>query len=272
MQLIVDRNVEVHGGRRLGATVQGDATVSVFTNALHAVRAAIALQRELTGRTGAVRVRAGLATGELVSVDRDIVGSTVNRAARVRELARAGEILLSASTADVTRLALPAGVDLTPLGPHVLRGLQGTDEIAAVVTEGVSAPPDPTRSPYPGLASFGPDDADLNRSKSDTVRSSVRTSPDSWVSTSSARYANNGPPAELIVPTAASRSGGARSRNVASASAVAAGHPSIISCTAAASPSEPGPSVTRASSPTSSIENLNASASNCSSAPCARSR
>ena len=85
----------------------------------------------------------------------------MNRAARVRDLARAGEILLSASTADVVRLALPAGVDLIALGPHVLRGLDGTDEIAAVVTDGVSAPPDPARSPYPGLASFGRDDADL---------------------------------------------------------------------------------------------------------------
>ena len=85
----------------------------------------------------------------------------MNRAARVRELARAGEILLSASTADVARLALPAGVELIALGPHVLRGLEGTDEIAAVVAEGVSSPPDPTRSPYPGLASFGRDDADL---------------------------------------------------------------------------------------------------------------
>ena len=130
-------------------------------NALDAVHAAIGLQRTLTGRSGALRVRAGLATGELVPVDSDVLGPTVNRAARVRDLARAGEILLSASTADVARLALPAGVELIALGPHVLRGLEGTDEIAAVVTEGVSAPPDPARSPYPGLASFGSDDADL---------------------------------------------------------------------------------------------------------------
>ena len=161
LQLTVDRSVEAHGGRRHGATVEGDATMSVFPNALDAVHAAIGLQRTLTGRSGALRVRAGLATGELVPVDSDVLGPTVNRAARVRDLARAGEILLSASTADVARLALPAGVELIALGPHVLRGLDGTDEIAALVTDGVSAPPDPARSPYPGLASFGSDDADL---------------------------------------------------------------------------------------------------------------
>jgi class 3 adenylate cyclase/WD40 repeat protein len=173
MQLAVDRSVEAHGGRRFGATVEGDATMSVFANALSAVRAAIALQRALTSRSGTVRVRAGLATGELVPIVGDLLGPTVHRAARVRDLARAGEILLSASTADVARWALPEGIDLMPLGPHPLRGLEGLDEIAAVVTEGVSAPPDPTRSPYPGLAPFGRDDADLFVGRDDVVERSL---------------------------------------------------------------------------------------------------
>ena len=69
----------------------------------------------------------------------------------------------------MARLALPAGVDLAALGPHVLRGLEGTDEIAAVVAEGVSSPPDPTRSPYPGLASFARDNADLFFGREDVV-------------------------------------------------------------------------------------------------------
>ncbi len=38
MQLIVDRNVEDHGGRRIGATVEGDTTVSVFPSVASAVR------------------------------------------------------------------------------------------------------------------------------------------------------------------------------------------------------------------------------------------
>ncbi len=162
MQLEVDRSVEAHDGRRLGATVEGDATSSVFTNALSAVQAAIALQRSLNARSGALRVRAGLATGEVISAEGDdVLGPTVSRAARVRDVARSGEILLSASTADVARLALPAGVELIALGPHALRGLDGSDEVVAVITQGVSAPPDPARSPYPGLASFAIDDADL---------------------------------------------------------------------------------------------------------------
>ncbi len=51
MQLIVDRNVEDHGGRRIGATVEGDTTVSVFPSVSSAVRAAIAVQRDLAQPT-----------------------------------------------------------------------------------------------------------------------------------------------------------------------------------------------------------------------------
>jgi WD40 repeat protein/class 3 adenylate cyclase len=169
MQLVVDRNVEEHGGRRIGATVEGDATVSVFPNVSSAVRAAIGLQRGLASRDGGLRVRAGLATGEIVGVEGEVFGPTLNRAARIRELARAGEVLLSASTADVVRMALPAGVDLVALGPHELRGLDAVDEIAAVVAEGVTTPPDPARSPYPGLASFAPEESDLFFGREETI-------------------------------------------------------------------------------------------------------
>ena len=169
MQLVVDRNVEAHGGRRLGATVEGDATSSVFPDASSALRAAIDVQRGLSSRPGALGVRAGLATGEILEVDGEVLGTTVNRAARVRELARRGEILLSASTAAVVQAAPPPGVELLPLGAHVLRGLDGTDDVAAVVADGVTAPPDPARSPYPGLASFDADDADLFFGREDVV-------------------------------------------------------------------------------------------------------
>jgi class 3 adenylate cyclase/WD40 repeat protein/tRNA A-37 threonylcarbamoyl transferase component Bud32 len=161
MQLVVDRRVEEHGGRRLGATVEGDATLSTFANAVDALRAAISVARDLSAGPSALRVRIGLATGELVAMDDDVLGPTVNRAARVRELARAGEVLLAASTAEVVRLALPPGVELVALGGHVLRGLDGIDEIAAVLADGVTSPPDPTRSPYPGLAPFRQADAEL---------------------------------------------------------------------------------------------------------------
>ena len=104
LQLAVDAAVEAHGGARLGATIEGDSTVSAFPSALDAVAAAVALQRSLAAPPGPDELpplRIGVATGEVVAVSGDIVGATVSRAARIRDLAGAGEILLSGSTAAV---------------------------------------------------------------------------------------------------------------------------------------------------------------------------
>ena len=54
MQLVVDRNVEDHEGRRIGATVEGDTTVSVFPSVSSALGAAVAVQRDLANRPGAL--------------------------------------------------------------------------------------------------------------------------------------------------------------------------------------------------------------------------
>ena len=164
MQLAVDRAVEEHGGTRVGATVEGDSTVSVFTSAINAVRAAVGLQRGQSAPSvdegEALAVRVGLATGEVVAIGDDVVGATVSRAARIRDLAGPGEILLSGTTAEIVRAALPSDVELVSLGEHTpARGLDGRDDLSAVVTADVAAPPDPSRCPFPGLAAFQADDA-----------------------------------------------------------------------------------------------------------------
>ena len=66
-------------------------------------------------------------------------------------------------------VAPPTGVQLLALGSNQLRGIDGSDEVVAVVAEGVTAPPDPARSPYPGLASFSREDADLFFGREDVV-------------------------------------------------------------------------------------------------------
>ena len=161
VQLIVDRSTEAHGGRRVGGAVEGDATMSVFDRAGDALLAAVQMQHDVHARPGPALIRAGLATGEVVDVDGELLGPTVNRAARVRELARTGEVLLSSSTASIVRSAPPPDVGLLALGNHQLHGFDDADDLFAVIAPGVAAPPDPARSPYPGLASFTRHDADL---------------------------------------------------------------------------------------------------------------
>jgi WD40 repeat protein len=161
--LMVDRCVEAHRGRRVAGTGMhgGGPTSAVFANAVDAVSAAVELQRDVRAESDRLHLRIGMATGEPALTQGEVHGQVVNLAAAVRELARAGEVLISQTTADIVRRGLPDGVDLLRLGPHRLVDLDSTDDVSAVIANGVATPPDPTRSPYPGLAAFTTDHADL---------------------------------------------------------------------------------------------------------------
>lgn len=75
----------------------GDGAMSVFGVAEDAVRAAIAVQRSV-GRQAPPRpfkVRIGVHTGEVLHIDGDYLGQTVNTAARLAAAATGGQILVS---------------------------------------------------------------------------------------------------------------------------------------------------------------------------------
>jgi class 3 adenylate cyclase len=55
--------------------------------------------------------------------DGNYLGPAVNRAARVMALAHGGQVIVSATTADVVVDTLPAEVKLVDLGEHLLRDL-----------------------------------------------------------------------------------------------------------------------------------------------------
>lgn len=117
---IVSRAVAAHGGVVLKARGQGDSTFSVFTLATNAVAAAYGAQVGLMSErwpTGArLTVRFAVHTGESVERDGDFLGPAVNRAARLRAVARGGEVVVSESTAQLVADRLPAGVRLVELG------------------------------------------------------------------------------------------------------------------------------------------------------------
>ncbi|HEY9378798.1 MAG TPA: protein kinase, partial [Jiangellaceae bacterium] len=156
MQLAVDRAVEDHGGRRIGLMVGGSAAVSVFADAVSAVRAAIALQRGLGQSLESVPVQVGLASCDVA--DASALDALATQAGRVKDLAGPGEILLSASTAELVRERLRNEMRLVALGPN---SVDDADGALAVATVGINAPPDSSRNPYPGLAAFGGSDSDL---------------------------------------------------------------------------------------------------------------
>ncbi len=106
--------VEAHGGRFLHSMGEGDSTVSAFESVTDAVRAAIDATRALADEPWPdgleIRARFGLHTGVAQERDGVYFGTSLNIAARVRDQANGGELLLSETTSALAKRELPAGM------------------------------------------------------------------------------------------------------------------------------------------------------------------
>ncbi len=113
--------ITAHGGVRPVEQGEGDSFVVAFTRASDAVSCALALQR---APLAPIRLRIGMHTGEVQLRDEgNYIGPTVNRTARLRDLAHGGQTVLSGTTEDLVLDHLPADAWLTDLGSHHLRDL-----------------------------------------------------------------------------------------------------------------------------------------------------
>ena len=130
---VIAEKVEAFGGRLLKAKGEGDATLTAFRRASDAVACAAELQRALldTSWPGELdlRVRVALHTGEAHERAGDYFGPALNRAARLRGLARGGATVMSQTTAEIVRDRLPAGVELVDHGRRALRGLSRPENV-----------------------------------------------------------------------------------------------------------------------------------------------
>ncbi len=97
------------------------------------------LRSPSTGTIWNLRVRTGIHTGLAVVSDLgsgswarpgDIVGETPNVAARIQAAAPTGTVLISADTLDLVR----DRIDVEPLGPHTLRGIERAIDLFRVVS------------------------------------------------------------------------------------------------------------------------------------------
>ena len=106
---VVSANVARHGGvRRAGAGERG-SLVAAFARASEALGCALGTQRELEGQ-GLPLLRVGLHTGEAqLGGEARNFGQAVGRAARLRDLGHAGQVLLSRVCADLVADHLPPG-------------------------------------------------------------------------------------------------------------------------------------------------------------------
>jgi adenylate cyclase len=95
------REVAVRGGGRLVKTM-GDELMLAFATASQAAESAVAIQEKVSSlaRVGGLRLdfRIGFHFGDTIERDGDVFGDSVNTAARLVELAKAGQILTTSST------------------------------------------------------------------------------------------------------------------------------------------------------------------------------
>ena len=116
-----------HAGVRPVEQGEGDSFVVAFARASEAVACALELQR---APLGPIRLRIGVHTGEVQLRDEgNYIGPTINRTARLRDLAHGGQTVLSGTTEDLVVDALPPDAWLTDLGKHELRGVARPERV-----------------------------------------------------------------------------------------------------------------------------------------------
>src|SRR6202166_2812748 len=127
LNTVVSDVVAAHDGVRPVEQGEGDSFVAAFARASDAVACALGLQR---APLAPIRLRIGVHTGEIqLRDDANYIGPTINRTARLRDLAHGGQTVLSGVTEALVVDRLPADVWLTDLGSHPLRDLPRPERV-----------------------------------------------------------------------------------------------------------------------------------------------
>jgi len=100
----------------------GDAVMVRGDDPVLAVALGLRLVRDVGARHGWPAVRVGMHTGPAIQTRGDWFGATVNLAARVADIARSGQVLLTEGTR--TAAGNLSGVQLHALGEHRLRNVR----------------------------------------------------------------------------------------------------------------------------------------------------
>ena len=104
-----------------------------------------------------IRLRIGVHTGEVQLRDEgNYIGPTVNRTARLRDLAHGGQTVLSGTTDDLVVDRLPADAWLTDLGTHQLRDLPRPERVVQLCHPDLRNEFPPLRTPETVVAQHLP--------------------------------------------------------------------------------------------------------------------
>jgi predicted ATPase/class 3 adenylate cyclase/DNA-binding CsgD family transcriptional regulator len=135
MNETVDEVVARHDGVRPVEQGEGDSFVAAFSRASDAISCALDLQRRVEDDEAApLRLRVGVHTGEVqLRGGGNYVGPAFNRAARLRDAAHGGQIIVSQAAYELVRDRLPGSVTAKDLGSHRLRDLGRPEHVFQLV-------------------------------------------------------------------------------------------------------------------------------------------
>ncbi|MDT5071927.1 MAG: hypothetical protein QOH82_1247 [Mycobacterium sp.] len=127
--------VHAHHGVRPVEQGEGDSFVVAFIRPSDAVACAAAIQLVVPAP---IRLRIGLHTGEIQLRDEgNYMGPTINRAARLRDLAHGGQTLLSGTTTDLVCDLLPEHAWLIDFGRQTLRDVGRPERVSQLCHPGL---------------------------------------------------------------------------------------------------------------------------------------
>ena len=136
---VIEPQIQKHTGRLL--EVQGDAVVVDFPSAVAAVswalevQAAIFDQAQRGDRAGALTVRIGINTEDVIVDEGKLIGNGVNVAARIHQLAAPGEIVVTEAVRGYVRNKL--SVAFSDLGERKLKNISRSVRLYRVEGDGL---------------------------------------------------------------------------------------------------------------------------------------
>ena len=132
---VFQKSMAEHAGKII--QYYGDGTLSIFASAIHAVKAAIAMQKAFC-EPPHVPLRIGIHIGDIAVDDNGVFGDGVNLASRIESLAVAGSVFISDKVVD--EIKNQPQISIRSMGMFDLKNVSRLVEVFAIASEGLTVP------------------------------------------------------------------------------------------------------------------------------------
>ncbi|HEV2907857.1 MAG TPA: adenylate/guanylate cyclase domain-containing protein, partial [Candidatus Eremiobacteraceae bacterium] len=123
----------ISGSRGRVFKTMGDQFCAAFSTVSDSIAAAVRAQRALAAEdwseVGGLDVRMAIHAGSVEERDGDYFGRPLNKVARLLGIGHGGQVLLSGAAADLIAGDLPSETQLSDLGQHRLKDLEGVERV-----------------------------------------------------------------------------------------------------------------------------------------------